>query len=191
LVEAGSKVNTMNNMSWYAVRVRGRSELVVAESLAAKDVECFLPSWEERRVYTDRVRRMTIAAFPGYLFCRIDLAERVRTLSTPGVQHLVGSERGPEAIDDDVVISLQKAFSRADRASLVSYLQAGDRIRVLDGPMAGATGILVRSKTQQRLVISVNVLERSIAVEVDGASVIRVGPPGATLGSASAPGIAH
>ncbi len=184
----GNEVKMNSGMAWYAVRVRGRSEPLVAESLAAKSVECFLPCWEERRVYSDRVRRMPIAAFPGYLFCRIDLTERVRILSTPGVQYLVGSERTPEAIDDQVVSSLQKAFSRAERASLISYLHAGDLVRILDGPMAGATGILLRSKTQQRLVISVNILQRSVAVEVDGASVIRIGPPGTTFGSQNASG---
>jgi len=164
--------------AWYALRVRARSEQLVAESLTAKNVECFLPCWEERRYYSDRVRRLPKAAFPGYLFCRIriSLTERVQILGTPGVQYLVGSEHTPEAIDDEVVSSLRRAFSRAERASLVAYLETGDVVRILDGPMAGATGILLRSKNQQRLVISVNILQRSVAVEVDGASVTRIGP---------------
>lgn len=162
--------------AWYAIRVRSRSEQAVAASLAAKSVESFLPCWEELRTYSDRVKRLPKAAFPGYLFCRIDLAERVRVLSTPAVQCLVGSVGSPEAIDDEVIGSLQKAFSRSQRASLVAYLQSGDAVRILDGPMAGATGVLLRSKGRQRLVISVSILQRSVAVEVDGASVCRADP---------------
>lgn len=99
---------------------------------------------------------------------------KTQVLSTPGVQHLVGSQRIPEAIDDQVINSLQKAFCRAERASLIGYLQAGDLVRVLDGPMTGATGILLRSKGRERLVISVDILQRSVAVEVDGASVTSI-----------------
>jgi transcription antitermination factor NusG len=176
--------------AWYALRVRARSEQLVAESLTAKSVECFLPCWEERRYYSDRVRRLPKAAFPGYLFCRIDLTERVRILGTSGVQYLVGSGHTPEAIDDEVVSSLRRAFSRAERASLAAYLETGDVVRILDGPMAGATGILLRSKNQQRLVISVNILQRSVAVEVDGASVTRIGPLGAAWVSRNAGAIA-
>ncbi len=160
----------VSKVAWYALRVRARAEQLTLDALAAKQVSCFLPCWEERRAYSDRVRRLEVAAFPGYLFCRTDLSDRAFILSTPGVQHLAGTP-GPEPIDDEVIVSLQKAFSRAERASLVSYLKTGDRVRILDGPMAGASGMLMRSKAQQRLVISVDILQRSVAVEVDGASV--------------------
>jgi transcription antitermination factor NusG len=158
--------------AWYALRVRARAEHLIAAALAARQVEHFLPCWEERRDYSDRVRRVPVAAFPGYLFCRIALADRFRILNASGVQYLVGRERIPEPIEDTVISSLQTAFSRTGRASLIAYLQTGDLVRVLDGPMAGATGILLRSKGQQRLVISVTILQRSVAVEVDGASVM-------------------
>ena len=155
--------------SWYVVRVRTRSEERVSAVLNEKRVETFLPCWEERRRYSDRIRRLSIPVFSGYVFCRIKLAERLPVLDTPGVQYLVGAT-GPEAIQDDVITGLQKAFSQADRVSPVEYLKTGDAVRVLDGPLAGITGMLLRTKGTHRLIISVDALHRSVAVEVDAAS---------------------
>ncbi len=174
--------------AWYALRVRARAEHLIAATLAAKQVETFLPAWEERRDYSDRVRRMSVAAFPGYLFCRTAIDDRLRILSVSGAQYFVGRNRTPEVIEDEVISSLQKAFSPEGRASLTAYLQTGDLVRVLDGPLAGANGILLRSKGRQRLVISVKALQRSVAVEVDGASVmlLEASATSLTLGTAAA-----
>jgi transcription antitermination factor NusG len=158
-------------IAWYGARVRSRSELTVASFLTAKDVECFVPCWQQRRAYSDRVRNVPVAAFPGYLFCRIGPTERTRVLSTQGVQSLAGTRQAGEPIEDETILALQRAFSQAELVTQVPYLRLGDGVRVLDGPMAGAIGTLLRVKGQQRLVISLDVLQRSVAVEVDGASV--------------------
>jgi len=155
--------------SWYVVRVRSRSEERVSSVLNQKNVETLLPCWEERRTYSDRIRRLLVPAFSGYVFCRIELAERLRVLDTPGVQYLVGAT-GPEAIQDDVIAGLQKTFSRPDQVFPVEYVKAGDTVRVLDGPLTGVTGMLLRTKGTHRLIISVDALRRSVAVEVDAAS---------------------
>lgn len=173
----GMKRNSAENcrtspLAWYGARVRNRSELVVASSLSAKEVECFVPCWPQLRAYSDRVRNVAVAAFPGYIFCKIDSTRRTRVLNTPGVQTLVGTRHAPEPIEDETIFSLQKAFSRAERVAQVPYLRCGDRVRVLDGPMAGAIGHLVRVRNEQRLVISLHLLQRSVEVEVDGASVM-------------------
>ena len=97
-----------SSKAWYALRVRARSEQMIAEALAIREVECFAPFWQERRVYTDRVRRLPVAVFPGYIFCRVGPPERVRVYSTPGVQCLVGAGRVPEVIEEHVIAGLQK-----------------------------------------------------------------------------------
>jgi transcription antitermination factor NusG len=158
--------------AWYAVRVRALSEIRVGSILNQKRLETFVPSIEERRAYSDRVRRVAVAAFPGYLFCRIDAGELVRVVETPGVQYLVGSGGNPAPVDDDVITSLQTAFLRPNRVSLVPYLKGGDHVRVVAGPLSGAIGVLLRTKGSDRLVISVDLLERSVAVEVDAAGVL-------------------
>ncbi|MEI9812398.1 MAG: transcription termination/antitermination NusG family protein [Acidobacteriota bacterium] len=163
----------MQNL-WYTLRVRARSEKAVAELLAAKEVEHFLPCCEELRPYSDRVRRVSIAAFPGYVFCRFALSARVFVLDTPGVSGLVGAANVPEPIEDSVIESLKIAFSQPGRASVVPHLRSGEMVRVLCGPMSGASGILLRSKGKDRVVISVDLLQRSVAVELDGASVLPV-----------------
>ena len=157
--------------AWYAVRVRVRSEDRVAMLLEHKEVEFFAPSWAETRIYSDRVRQTSAAAFPGYVFCRIDLAHRLLVLNTPGVQGLAGAS-GPEIVEEQIIENLRKAFSQAELASPLPYVNYGDRVRVLWGPMAGSEGFLVRTKGKDRLVISVDLLQRSVAVEVDASSVL-------------------
>lgn len=160
--------------AWYAVRVRTRSEMLVASVLALKEVECFAPFLQECRNYSDRVRRVPVAAFPGYVFCHIGTPERLRVYNTPGAQYLVGTARIPESIDEYVIAGLQKAFSDSGRVSQIPYLSTGDLVRVVDGPLAGTIGTLARVKGNLRLVLSVDVLQRSVAVEVDGASVVAI-----------------
>jgi transcription antitermination factor NusG len=158
-------------IAWYGARVRSKSELSISALLAAKGVECFVPCWRQRRPYSDRVREVSVAVFPGYVFCKIELTQKIWVLNTAGVQSLAGTLRAPAAIDDDTIVALQKAFSLSDRVAKVPYLRCGDIVQVLDGPMTGATGILLRNKTKQRLVISLHLLQRSVEVEVDGANV--------------------
>ena len=117
-----------------------------------------------------------MAAFPGYLFGKISGEAMLRVLETPGVQYLVGSGNMPLPVDNDVIGSLRTAFSLAGRVSVVPYLQGGDRVRVVEGPLAGAMGVLIRTKGPDRLIISVDVLERSVAVEVDSGGVILARP---------------
>ena len=165
-----------SSKAWYALRVRARSEQMIAAALAAREVECFAPFWEERRVYSDRLRRLPVAVFPGYICCRVSSPERVRVCSTPGVQCLVGAGRVPEVIEEHVIAGFQKAFSEALQVSPVSYLRSGDLVQVVDGALAGTVGKLLRVKGHLRLVLSVDVLQRSVAVEVDAASVVPFSP---------------
>jgi transcription antitermination factor NusG len=118
------------------------------------------------------MKRVQASVFPGYVFCRIELPERIRVCNTPGVQYLVGMGRGPEAIQEHVIASLQKAFSEDHRVSQIPYLKTGELVQVVDGPLFGTVGTLLRVKGQVRLVLSVDILERSLAVEVDAASVV-------------------
>jgi transcription antitermination factor NusG len=175
---------------WYAIRVRARAEETVAAALRAKGMESFLPCWEERRVYSDRIQRVSVAAFPGYLFCRIAAPERLTVLNTDGALTFAGTQRTPEAIPDDVISALQRAYSRADRVTQVPYLRSGDTVRVLEGPLAGILGMLQRSAGKCHLVVSIHLLQRSVGVEVDAASVMLVARDGErTLDPRSAPAI--
>ena len=168
---------------WYALQVRARSEQMLAQVLVDKNFECYVPCWEQRRAYCDRVIRVAVPVFPGYAFCRFHLGERFRLLETPGVCCIVGIGKTPQAIDDEVVFALKKAFSSDRKISPAAYLQAGETVRIRRGPMAGATGLLVRVKGGSRIVISIHLLQRSVSVEIDADVIEPVGAPTAAVWS--------
>jgi transcription antitermination factor NusG len=158
--------------AWYALRVRARSEELVANILSTKEFQCYVPSWEERKTYSDRVMRAQVPAFPGYAFSRFCLTERLEVLNTPGVQHIVGAGATPEAIEESVISSLRRAFSCAKRVAPFGYFRGGNRVRIARGPLAGAIGVLLRLKGEHRLIISVDILQRSVSVEVEASEVV-------------------
>ena len=92
------------------------------------------------------VREVSVAVFPGYVFCKIELTQKSWVLNTAGVQSLAGTSQAPEAIDDDTILTLKKAFSLSDRVTQVPYLRCGDIVRVLDGPMTGPPGFYSEAK---------------------------------------------
>jgi len=166
----GNEASSQRN-GWYALRVRDRSEARVAQVLNLKQYRCFLPCWEKRKRYSDRIVRVSAAAFPGYLFCQLDPDDRVGILNTPGVQSILGTAGYPEAIGEDVILALQKAFSSGRSVLHAPYMRSGCLVRVQTGPMTGIIGRLVRVKGQDQLVISVNLLGRSVSVELNSDSV--------------------
>jgi transcription antitermination factor NusG len=140
--------------------------------LATKDMQCFAPGWDELKTYSDRKLLVKKPAFPGYLFCRFAEAERIYVLNTPGVRGILGTGRVPEPIEDETIISLQSVFQSPQKVTPTSYLVVGDPVRVVRGPIAGAEGILIRTKSIDRLVISVHLLQRSVSVEIQSNSVV-------------------
>jgi len=162
------------NEAWYALRVRSRSELLVAGVLTTRGLKCFAPALGNFRSYGGRVKHVIEAAFPGYLFCRFDLAERLRVLNAPGVQYIVGTARFPERIEESVIRSLQSAFASDKAVTPTEYLRGGDPVRVVRGPLLGATGVMVRLKGKDQLVISVDLLQRSVSVEIEADAVVGI-----------------
>ena len=157
---------------WYALRVRARAEQSVTFLLTLKRFECFVPGCREQRKYSDRMVHAQVSVFPGYVFCRFDLALRLEVLNTFGVQQIVGLGLRPESIDDEVIHALQLAFHRAEFVRPIEYVLKGEPIRVVRGPMAGTAGTFLRSKSGNRLVISVDLLQRAVALEIDSEAVI-------------------
>ena len=133
----------MAAISWFAVKVRTSSEGLVEMSLRDKCGETFLPTYVECRHYTDRVKKVRAALFPGYLFCRFNPDDRLAILQTPGVQQVVGSSSGPTPVEDHEIFSLQKAVENGLSARPWPFLRTGDRVRIGYGSMAGVEGILL------------------------------------------------
>lgn len=150
---------------WQAVRVRTRTEPRIADVLARKSLDIFLPTYRESRQYSDRIRKLDSALFPGYLFCRLDMRHPLPLLETPGVISVVG------VVPDQEVEAIQTIVQHGQGVRPHPYLVVGNRVRIHVGAFAGVEGILVANKTHEILVVSVPLLQRSIAVQIDSSWV--------------------
>jgi transcription antitermination factor NusG len=158
---------------WYALQVRPRYEGMVAELLKHKDYETFVPVYCSRRRWSDRTKELKMPLFPGYVFCCFDPRKRSESpvISTPGVLKILGFANKPTALDANEMRWIRLAARPGASARPVPYLSEGAKIRIKDGPLAGIEGILARIKSRDVLVVSVSLLRRSIAVEIDKNSV--------------------
>jgi transcription antitermination factor NusG len=152
---------------WFALRVKSRYEKLVSTLLRDKGYEEFLPLYWSRRRWSDRFQSVELPLFPGYVFCRLDPRYRLPLLITPGVLHFVGIGRNPEPIEDGEVAAVQSAVGSGLRAEPWPFLRVGHRVRLGEGPLSGLEGILIEVRKQHRIVVSVTLLQRSVAVEIE------------------------
>lgn len=152
---------------WYAAYTCANHEKRVAGQLVERNVEHFLPLYSSVRRWRDRRVTLEMPLFPGYVFVRLALRERLRVLQIPSVVRLVGFGGLPTALPDDELEILRSGLCESLRAQPHPYLQAGKRARVVRGPLAGMQGIVVRRKNRTRLVLSFDLIQRSMAIELD------------------------
>lgn len=156
---------------WFALQVRTRHEGGVANFLTGKGYEPFVPMYQSRRRWSDRIKVVDAPLFPGYLFCRFDINNRLPILTTPGVIQVVGFNRSPIPVEDAEIDAIQSLVASGFPSQPWPFLQAGDRVQIDSGPLRGLEGLLVELKGSHRLVVSVMLLQRSVAVEIDSALV--------------------
>jgi transcription antitermination factor NusG len=157
----------MLDTRWYAVAVRSNFERIVAQSLRQKDYEIFLPAYTAKRRWSDRTKVVECALFPGYLFCRMDLRERVPLLNTVGVASIVGVGKCAASVPDSEVAAIQRIVASGLPVAPAPFLKAGQPVYITHGPLAGLEGIVITSKNGSRLVVSVEMLQRSVTVEIE------------------------
>lgn len=155
------------NKSWFAVKVRERFERNICEGLEGKDIETLLPVYSVERRWSDRVKTFEIPLFSGYVFCRIDPAKRMPVLSIPGVQYFAGIGHAPEPLSDSEADSILALMRAGAAATPRPYLAEGERVRVKDGPLRGMEGVLSRGGDADQLVVSIDLLHRSVALTID------------------------
>jgi transcription antitermination factor NusG len=160
---------------WYAIYTCSRHEKVVANQLGQRQIETFLPLYRSWHRWKDRRKQVELALFPSYVFVRIARHQQLRVLQVPGVVTLVSFHGKPESLPEREIDALRSGLEGGLHVEPHPYLQVGQKVRVLRGPMAGTEGILSRKKEKFRVVISIDVLMRSIAIEVDGDDVEPIG----------------
>jgi transcription antitermination factor NusG len=161
-------------LRWYAVYTCANHEKRVAGQFASRSVEHFLPQYESVRQWKDRKVRLQLPLFPGYLFVHLAAEEPRRVLQVPGVVRLVGFNGSPTPMLEEDLRRIREFLGQGLRAEPHPYLQAGRRARVVRGPFAGSEGFVLRRKNRSRLVISIDLIQRAMAIEIDEADLAAV-----------------
>jgi len=156
---------------WYAAYTRANHERRTHEQFLERSVDSFLPAYLSVRRWKDRRVRLQMPLFPGYVFVRISLRERLRVLEVSGVVRLVGFNGVPAALEEEEVECLRRALAQGASARPHPYLTVGRRVRVIGGPLQGAEGTLVKRKGNFRVILSVNLIRQSVIVDVSEADL--------------------
>ena len=161
--------------AWCAIYTRHQHEKAIAQILSAKGLEVFLPLYKATRRWKDRTMHLSLPLFPCYLFLRGMKERRLDVVTTPGIVSILSFNGEVATVPESEIESVRRVVEWGNRVEPHPFLRCGDRVRVISGPLQGLEGILVRKKNLYRLVLSVEILERSAAVEVDVSAVERVG----------------
>ncbi|MFY9854652.1 MAG: UpxY family transcription antiterminator [Terracidiphilus sp.] len=170
--EAGSPPGMQLTPKWFAVYTSPRHEKRVGQYLLQKEIEHYVPLYQVRRKWRDGSKvTVDLPLFPGYVFVRIDRSDRVRVLQVPGVLSIVGGTgRQPASMPDPEIDALRSGLSLR-HAEPHPLLTVGQRARIRSGALAGMVGIVVRKKNSLRVVLTMDLIRQSVAVEVDGAEL--------------------
>ena len=152
---------------WFAILARTGREKTATLLLENAGYECFLPVSKCMRRWSDRMKEFDVPLFPGYLFCRMNAHNRLPVLMTPGVIQIVGVGKTPIPVEEKEIEAIQRVQKSGLSAMPWPYMQVGHVARIEDGPLRGLTGIVIKIKSGMKLVLSVSLLQRSVAVEVD------------------------
>ncbi len=185
MIELDGNLVPSDRYPWHAAYTRHQHEKSVAEGLSGRGMDVFLPVYDAVRNWHDRQKRLSLPLFPCYVFFRGDDTRRMKVLSTPGVHSIVGFGGQPAVIDKSQIEAIRTAVESRLSIEPHPFLRHGDRIRVKFGPLAGVEGILTRKRGFTRLVLSADLLQKSVSVEVDAYCIERIGS-GASFASARA-----
>ena len=156
-----------DNLSWYALQIQSKLGSLASATLCGKGYEAYLPLYRSGRRWSDRVKQLDLPLFPGYLFCRFDVLDRLPILTTPGVISVVGAGKTPIPVDDEEIEAVRAILRSGLAARPWPFLQVGSKVYIERGPLTGMEGIIANADKVYRLIVSVNLLQRSVAVEID------------------------
>jgi transcription antitermination factor NusG len=156
---------------WYALAVKPRHDKAVSRTLEHKGYQTLVPLYKKHYRCATRIKESELPLFPGYVFCRFNPMTRLPILTTPGVIQVLGAGRIPIPVDEAEMASLQTALRLQLRMRPYPFFEAGQRVRITEGALAGVEGVVMNFKPSLRIVLSITLLRRSILLEIDGHSV--------------------
>jgi transcription antitermination factor NusG len=160
--------------AWYAIYTRHQHEKSVARILSSKGFETLLPLYQSTRRWKDRAKVLAMPLFPCYVFVNARLERRLDIMTTPGIYALVSNAGRPAPVPSEEIEAIRRANENGVAMEPHPFLNCGDLVRVKSGPLAGIKGFLVRKKNLFRLVLSIDMLGKGAALEVDAHLVERL-----------------
>jgi len=160
--------------AWYAVMVKHQHERPLESALRHKGFEALAPFYRTRKRWSDRVKEIELPLFPGYLFCHFHFDQRIGVLDIPGISRVVSFNGCPVPIPTEEIAAIRAVMDAKAVVRPWPHLKAGDRVRIERGALRGIEGTLLREKELFRLVIGIEMLQRSVAVEIDADSIVPV-----------------
>lgn len=157
--------------SWFAVQVRPRHEFASARMLRSKGFEEFVPIYSAKRQWSDRQKQVGFPLFAGYVFCKFYPVKKLPIINTAGVIRIVGTSQGSAAIADHEIDAIRKVVESGEQVQPHPYIAVGSKVRIEEGPMAGIEGIFIREKKGTEMVISLDLLQRSISLQIKGYAI--------------------
>jgi transcription antitermination factor NusG len=157
---------------WFAVHVWTGREALTAFRLQQRGYEVFLPEYEERRRWSDRIKIARKSLFAGYVFCRSRAEVLDKVVATPGVVRIVGDSRGPLSVPAEEIDAIQRLLATRLGTRPWPFLE-GQKVRIEVGPLCGLEGIVVKNKNEHRLVVAIALLQRSVSVEIEQEWVVQ------------------
>jgi len=162
-------------LQWYALRVKAQHERTTATALASRGIEGYAPLYRSRRRWSDRMKDLQLPLFPRYLFCRTRIIEKGAVLACPGVYSFIGFGNQPAVVSEDEIANLRRMEEAGLPYGPWPFLKAGQQVRITSGPLSGLAGVLACAPETWRVVVNVELLQRSVAVTVERDQVELVG----------------
>ncbi|MGA2579390.1 MAG: transcription termination/antitermination NusG family protein [Bryobacteraceae bacterium] len=156
----------MTVFPWYALQVASRCEKAVASGLALRGYREFLPLFHSRRKWSDRLQDVDLPLFPGYVFCRLEVNHRLPALQIPGVVRIVGLGKVPIPVDEDEIAAVESIVRSGLLAQPWPFLKVGQTVTIEDGPLRSVSGIVTEINGADHLIVSITLLQRSLAVAI-------------------------
>lgn len=162
--------------TWLALQTRPRNEKKVDYLLSQKGYECLTPTYRHRRKWSDRTVEIDLPLFPTYVFCRLSSSALGKAISTSGVIRIVGFSGKPAEVTVEEIEALQVLMQSRLLREPWKYIANGTLVLVETGPLTGVQGVIHQDENYRRLVISITLLQRSVAIQLDESTIVSVVP---------------